>query len=162
MIPYSKRKRLPHTIPEVLELYEDSGQTALICGNEQFTYRELMDGSRKIARALVERGVRKGDRVVLSMHRNTDFMFAYLGVILAGGVQVSIHSGWTDTMKARVLSDCTPVLTIDDAAARKMLEAPENGKEISLPVLSGEDPFQIIYTSGSTGMPKGVEGCQAV
>ena len=165
--------RLPETIPEALKRFEASEKTALICGSQELSYRELLSDARHIARALMERGVKKGDRVVQDMSRSADYMRVYLGIIYAGAVQVALHSGWPVQQRSRVLSDCAPVLVVDNDAARDLLFSPV-GKETSsgdealmppedaedpLPGIQGKDPFQIIYTSGSTGVPKGVVNC---
>lgn len=146
----------PQTIPEALARYEDSDAVALICGDETLTYRELLADARHVARALVERGVQKGDRVVLDMRRSAGYIRVCLGIILAGGVKVALHGGWPERQRAMVIADCAPVLVVDDATARELCLTPLHDANASLPELLGGDPFRIVYTSGSTGAPKGV------
>ena len=154
---------VPHTIPEVLSRYENSEKIVLICGEEELSYRELIADAKQIAHALLARGVSKGDRVVVDMSRSADYVRMYLGVLYAGGVQVTIHSGWPEQQRARVIADCAPVLMVDDAAAKALRsETVDSGAVDSLPRLEGGDPFRIRFTSGSTGAPKGVVNCHQV
>ena len=155
----TEERQLPHTIPEALSRYENSEKIALICGEETLSYRELIADAKQTAHALLARGMSKGDRVVLEMSRSADYVRMYLGVIFAGGVSVTLHSGWPEQQRALAIQDCSPVLIVDDERARALRCAPLIGDVPGLPALSGPDPFQIIFTSGSTGEPKGVVLC---
>ena len=148
------------TIPQLLEKYRESEALAVICGDEAVSYRQLISDARKIASGLWNRGVRKGDRVVLAMSRSADYVRAWLGVLCAGAVQVTFHEGWPAAMKESAIQECRPVLTLDDASVRALLASQERQDgALSSVGLRGEDPFQIVYTSGSTGTPKGVINC---
>ena len=57
----------------------------------RITYAELYDRSYRIASGLVALGLRKGDRVTLTLENSIDWMCAYYGVVLAGGVGVPIY-----------------------------------------------------------------------
>ena len=150
---------LPQTIPEILDQYENSHDTALICREEEISYKSLIADARQIARALMERGVRKGDRVVIDMSRSSDYIRVHLGIVLAGGIQVTLHRGWPERQKSLVIEDCRPFMIVDDAAARELLAAVLRDADAPLPKLAGTDPSQIVFTSGSTGAPKGIVNC---
>ena len=156
-----ENKQFPHTIPEALSRYENSEAIALICGEEELSYRELIADAKQIAHALLARGVSRGDRVLLDMSRSADYVRMYLGVIYAGAVKVTLHSGWPAQQRASALASCAPKLTVDDTLARELIRSPLNPEAAAcpLPEMEGADPFQIVYTSGSTGVPKGVANC---
>ena len=148
------------TIPRLLEQYRESESPALLCGDEVLSYRALLADARKIASGIRARGVRKGDRVVLTVKRGTDYVRAWLGVLYAGAVQVTFHDGWPKHLLASAAEDCRPSLFLDGADVRELLASPELPEDCGIPAeLLGEDPFQIVYTSGSTGTPKGVVNC---
>lgn len=147
------------SIPDILEMYENSQDTALICRDEAISYKSLIADARQIARALMERGVRKGDRVIIDMSRSSDYIRTHLGVVFAGGIQVTLYRGWPERQKALVIEDCKPSMIVDDVAARDLLAATLKDEDAPLPKLAGTDPSQIVFTSGSTGAPKGIVNC---
>src|SRR5258706_9433079 len=52
----------------------------------EFTYRDLDKQSDALAAALVEMGVKKGDRVAIVMPNCVQFIIAFYGILKAGGV----------------------------------------------------------------------------
>ena len=151
----------PCSIPEALKRFEKSDKTAIICGNDKISYKELIADAKKVANVLIAQGVNNGDRVVLNMSRTIDYIRIFLGIIFSGGIVVTIHSGWPEQQQNHVISDCSPVLIINDNTSQELLSAQLSIEELnkSLPEIKGEDPFQIVYTSGSTGIPKGTVNC---
>src|SRR5260221_11244148 len=60
-------------------------------GREQtLSYREVWDEARKRAHFLQERGIRKGDRVVLTLPEPDDFVLTFFGSLAAGAVPVPL------------------------------------------------------------------------
>ena len=55
------------TVLDGFNEFENSEKTAVICGKERITYRELIRKAKKAARAMAAEGVKKGDRVILSI-----------------------------------------------------------------------------------------------
>src|SRR6188508_811912 len=49
-------------------------------------YRAIAERARRLARALVAAGVKKGDRVATLMWNHSEHLEAYFGIPLAGGV----------------------------------------------------------------------------
>lgn len=64
--------------------------TALVYLGESFTYRQLRQLIERFATALHDLGVRKDDRVMLYLPNTPQFLIAYLGTHLIGGVAVPV------------------------------------------------------------------------
>ena len=150
------------TAGEAILRYKDSDKPAVICADRELSYRNLCILAKRIAHGLMERGIKKGDRIAIDMKRSEDYICVLAGAALCGAISVTLHPGWSQKHRQQVLSDCTPKFIIDDADAQ-LLKTPDREAEaespdemLQIPMLSGSDPFFIIYTSGSTGSPKGV------
>ncbi|WP_433799807.1 amino acid adenylation domain-containing protein [Actinomycetospora sp. CA-084318] len=164
------------------------GSTALIGpdGVERLTYAELDATTNRIARALVDRGVRPGDRVGVLAAKTPWTIASLIGTLKAGAVYVPVDSASPATRVARIIRSAEPSVLLADATATKLvdglveeglsdltvgsLEAPLAGErftsafdraevaalEPTAPVV-GKDPLaHLLFTSGSTGIPKGV------
>ncbi|MCX4098711.1 long-chain-fatty-acid--CoA ligase [Nocardia sp. alder85J] len=145
---------------------------ALVEGEQRITFAQMWRQVREQAAALIERGVRPGDRVALMCPNVADFPRAYYAILAAGGVVVPVHLLLSADEVEHVLRDSGAALLLahptvapvgDAAAARagipsidpKSLVAAE---PIPTFVTRGPlDPAVIFYTSGTTGRPKGAE-----
>ncbi|MBC7797103.1 MAG: long-chain fatty acid--CoA ligase [Pyrinomonadaceae bacterium] len=77
-------------------LLEDSAREkpercAVICGESQFTYAEVDAMASRIAHALVEIGIERGDKVALSCPNLPQFPFIYYGILKTGAVVVPLN-----------------------------------------------------------------------
>lgn len=59
--------------------------------DDTVTYRELGELSDRLAAALADLGVKKGDRVALVLPNCTQFVIAFFGILKAGGVVVALN-----------------------------------------------------------------------
>ncbi len=139
---------------------------AVECGDERWTYAELMDRVQAIAGALRAMGVAPGAHVGLMLDRGVDLPAAILGIGWAGAAYVPMDPAHPrqrlldiagDAEMAAIVSqsahraswpEAVPALDLDAlpaGAGRALTVAPRDGTTAYL-----------IYTSGSTGRPKGV------
>ena len=58
----------------------------------RWTYRDLLEEARRVARALIAHGVVKGTRVAVLMGNRPEFVAAAFGVAMAGGVIVPVST----------------------------------------------------------------------
>ncbi len=78
-----------HFLEESARLYPDRACT--IFKGAVITYREMNALTDHMAAALVEMGVKKGDRVGIFMPNLPQFVIAYFGILKAGGVVVAVN-----------------------------------------------------------------------
>jgi acyl-CoA ligase (AMP-forming) (exosortase A-associated) len=162
----------------------DPSAVALVDGKTEYTYEDLDRQSGALGSALVNVGVRRGDRVGIFMERSWEATVAMLAASRAGAAYVNINPLFKAPQVHYLAKDCDVRVAIGDSAKLDTLEpgtfrtAFYKGEEPSsdaagsfadvAEALRGDDVPQgeghvsevdlgtILYTSGSTGMPKGV------
>lgn len=84
-------------IPEksVVDVFNESTErwkdkTALIFYGRKISYRELRDHTDRLAAALVDMGVKKGDRVALLLLNSPQFIISYYAVLKASAIVTAI------------------------------------------------------------------------
>jgi fatty-acyl-CoA synthase len=87
------------TIADALEVAARKwGQrTAIVDGDDRYTYSELRERSLRAASGLAGIGVRKGDRVALCLPNGIDWVVAFFGAIHAGAVVVPLNTALSAT-----------------------------------------------------------------
>jgi long-chain acyl-CoA synthetase len=78
-----------HFLEEAARKYPDRACT--IFKGAVISYREINEQSNAMAAALVEMGVKKGDRVGIFMPNLPQFVVVYFGILKAGGVVVAVN-----------------------------------------------------------------------
>jgi long-chain acyl-CoA synthetase len=66
-------------------------KTALVCGNDRLSYATLDAAANRLACALVDEGLQRGDRVVIHLDNGADNVVALFAVLKAGAVFVPVH-----------------------------------------------------------------------
>lgn len=79
---------------------------ALICGTHRFTYAELEAKANRLANALIEHGVRRGDRVAIHLHNTVEAVIGIFATLKAGGVFVVINPTTKQEKLHYVLNNC--------------------------------------------------------
>src|SRR5437870_3102115 len=84
----SSANRWPVRVNELLEVRasEMPRKTALVCGNERYTYAELDEHARRFARLIHAAGIRPLDRVAICLDNSVDAIVSLFGVLKAGGI----------------------------------------------------------------------------
>ena len=153
----------------------------LVDGTQRTTFAQIHAAARELAGALIAgQGVQKGDRVGIAARNSTNWIVAYMGVIMAGGCAALLNGWWSgEEMAAGIeLTGCKLVLADPQRAARiadlglatrvvvfehdrpwreglGAVLAHGGDSSTPLPELIGDDVATILYTSGSTGQSKG-------
>jgi acyl-CoA synthetase (AMP-forming)/AMP-acid ligase II len=149
-------------------------------GHGAMTFAEWNRKSDRVARALVDAGLQRGDRVALAFqNRDADrFAVSYFGAIKAGGVAVPVGVRLAESEIGHILRHAEPRIAIAGealATAIGQLSIPNLevwgpqaynravDHDVAPPEveIAPEDLCDILYTSGTTGTPKGVASTHA-
>ena len=82
-----------HFLEDAARKYPDRACT--IFKGAVVTYKEMNEISNRVAAALVDMGVKKGDRVGIFMPNSPQFVMAYYGILKAGGSVVATNPLYT-------------------------------------------------------------------
>ncbi|MBV9393104.1 MAG: malonyl-CoA synthase [Methylobacteriaceae bacterium] len=144
------------------------------------SYRELNEGSGRIASVLRDLGVEPGDRVAVQVQKSPEAVLLYLACLRAGAVFLPLNTAYTPVEVGYFLGDAEPKVFVCDPARREeFAEAAQNARVRRVETLdeSGggslmqkakaappefantsrepDDLAAILYTSGTTGRSKG-------
>jgi long-chain acyl-CoA synthetase len=128
----------------------DPAATAVLeVGGPSVSYAELWERAARVAGGLRDAGVGRGDRVGILLANGIDWVLAFFGTQLLGGVVVPVNTRFTEAEVAYVLEDSGASFTFSPGAPLPDGEPP-TAAELGL-----DDLAAIFYTSGTTGFPKG-------
>jgi amino acid adenylation domain-containing protein len=142
--------------------------TALTCGSDALSYRELDRRANGLAHRLLAQGVKQGCSVGLCTERSLGLVVGILGILKAGCTYLPLDPSLPRERLSFLMSDAkVPAVVAEPGAAESL---PVHGRPLvwiddslqaerdSDPglVMDGDWPAYVIFTSGSTGRPKGV------
>ncbi len=145
--------RLPATLLDMLAQQVDNrpnSDAVVELGAGRLTYRQLWQRASRVAGDLHSEGLQPGDRVAIRYPAGINWVLAFWGIVMAGGIAVPVNTRSTQPEIDSVLSD----------AGARMDLAPEtplpDGEPYVTHQLRHTDTAALFYTSGTTGHPKGV------
>ena len=115
-------------------------QVALVCMGQRVTYREIDQRSNALAHALVARGIRRGDRVIVFADNTVETVVSFWAVLKANAV-ISIVNPLTKSDKLRYLiNDCRPTALITDAHIHNVWAEPVHSEHLKTVIVTGPLP----------------------
>jgi fatty-acyl-CoA synthase len=158
-------------------------KVALVHGDRRYTYAELGGRAWRLANALRDAGLAKGDRVATLLPNSPAMLEAHFGVPAAGGILVTVNTRLSSAEIAYILEHSGSRFLLLDAELTGLVDPVELGAVRVIRVddtgraddpyeqfLAGASPdrpvsrledeeetISVNYTSGTTGRPKGVE-----
>jgi Acyl-CoA synthetases (AMP-forming)/AMP-acid ligases II len=134
-----------------------------------YTSAEILSITSSIAEKLKEKGIKKGDRVLIYLNNSPEYLFSYFATWRIGAVVVPTNRVYTKFELAYMIENAGVSLAITDGDGMAAFEDCPNllkyvptdiEKMRNHPILpptptNPDDLCQIQYTSGTTGKPKG-------
>ena len=161
-----------------VHLYPDATAFTQFSPREiRITYREAADHIAAIASWMMNKGLKKGDRVVLVGRNSPYWALSYLAAIEAGGVIVPLDMQMEDETADRLIdfvdarflfvegdryehlggkhTGIKHKVSLNEETGDFLLTLPA-GKKTEFPEITEDDLAAILFTSGTTGLEKGV------
>ncbi|MBT8432179.1 MAG: acyl--CoA ligase, partial [Altererythrobacter sp.] len=112
---------------------EHKDLTFLVDGDVRLTFGQSWAAASCVAHGLATKhGVKKGDRVCIAARNSSNWMIAYMGIIMAGGCVTLLNGFWSGEELAYGirLAECDLVLA--DAGRAKRLEGTDHSAKLVL------------------------------
>ncbi|WP_404367085.1 malonyl-CoA synthase [Marinobacter sp.] len=145
-----------------------------------YTYGEALEVTAQLAGALIELGVKPGDRVAVQVDKSPEAILLYLACLQMGGVYLPLNTGYTAGEIGYFLGNAEPTLFVcqpdalevarevaretacpnvetlgTDSTGSLMVRARESAACNGVADRARNDLAAILYTSGTTGRSKG-------
>lgn len=154
-------------------------QEAVICQGRRVTYQALDELVNRLANALLTRGVKQQEKVLIFMPNTLEFVVSYFAIQRIGAIVVPVNAKFTAHELQHVITDAeASTLIVHEAlweqakscdCQRKIVIGPAQATAESFETLLAEASTTavvctkdeevlstLLYTSGTTGKPKGV------
>lgn len=157
---------------------------ALLPNGQVYTYGTALETSARLANALVELGVTKGDRVAVQVPKSIEAVLLYLACARLGAIFLPLNTAYTANEIDYFLDNATPKVFVCDPSKNADLRSLADAKNMRLETLgvladnpenagslveiakrsatsfdntkcTENDLAAILYTSGTTGRSKG-------
>ena len=147
---------------EVLAAHAARQPQALFCADPtaSYSYGQGWSWARRIASALLARGLKAGDYLVVECTQDTRFLLLDMGAELAGVVFVPFERRAAQSRVSDICAEVDPALVVLDSEYEasapcvgfdELLQEAQTAPEAELPFPAPGDLAEILYTTGTTG-----------
>lgn len=102
-------------------------KVAVIHGDVRATYAEINSAANRLARWLMNQGIRNGDRVVILFENCLEYVVSYYGVLKAGAVAAPLSTDLKPEKLGLLLSELNPEALIASSRFERVLQATDLG-----------------------------------
>jgi acyl-CoA synthetase (AMP-forming)/AMP-acid ligase II len=145
--------RLPSSLVDMLAGQVDTrpdSEAVVELDADRLSYRQLWQRAARVAGGMRAAGLQHGDRVGVRYPAGLDWVLAFWGAVMAGGIPVAVNTRSAQPEVEFVLSDAGARI---DLAADTPLP---DGDAYVVEGLQRADTAALFYTSGTSGRLKGV------
>ncbi|MFD9959505.1 non-ribosomal peptide synthase/polyketide synthase [Amycolatopsis sp. NPDC058986] len=128
--------------------------TAVVFEDERVSYADLNARANRLARWLIDHGVRTESVVAVSLPRSVELVVALYASHKAGAAYLPLDPDYPAERRALMVAEATPVVVLENLIPFAE-SASYGGTDLAVDV-DPRHPAYVIYTSGSAGRPKGV------
>ena len=133
---------------------------AFISDERSWSYRDLRNMAYEYAEALIESlGWAPGSCVALQLENSAEYIAAFYGILIAGGVVIPLPAQQTNAWVEQVLKATNSLWIIDRDGLHSCVRDPAADASVlhrDAPAPNVQGLAAIFFTSGSSGTPKGV------
>ena len=124
-----ERRLLHDSLLAAAEL--EPGKEALVVDGKRYSYSELLDTSLRLASALQDLGLERGDRVVVFTDNSLFCVASIFGTLLAGGVFVVVNPQTKEDKLAYILQDSDAAILVTEGSIARVASRAGRGRALA-------------------------------